>query len=158
MREHEQTFKGISALVKPSGRLFISVPDKEDLAFVVRLKYLLRITHCIPRGLLLNLCWVFAPVLSMAKKIAGKPATSIRANAFFLFNALHPNFMTRHTKEEVISWFKKENYDEVTLAEGMAHLIHVRGTRSQLALGSVPVTGFERVDEGHELLPDSVQI
>jgi SAM-dependent methyltransferase len=158
VRDHEKTFKGLSALVKPSGRLFISVPDKSDLAFVVRLKDFLRITHCLPRGLLLHLCWAFAPVLSLAKKAVRNPMTSIRTNAFFLFNALHPIFMTRHTKEEVIDWFEKEGFAEVTLTEGMPHLIHVRGTRGLLAPDSLPVPCFQRIDEEHELLPDSVQV
>ncbi len=163
VRDHEKTFMGLSDLVKPSGRLFISVPDKSDLASVVRLKDLLRITHCIPRGLLLSLCWAFAPVLSLAKRIVGNPMTSIRTNAFFLFNALHPSFMTRHTKEEVIGWFEKEGFAEVTLTEGMAHLIHVRGTRGLLAPDSLPMPCFQSIDEEHEIptdlgrLQDSVQ-
>ena len=158
VRDHEKTFKELSALVKPSGRLFISVPDKSNLAFVVRLKDFLRVTHCIPRGLLLNLCWAFAPVLSLAKKIAGNPMNSIRTNAFFLFNALHPCFMTRHTKEEVVNWFQKEYFDEVSLVQGMAHLIHVRGTRGILQGDSVPVPSFRRIEEESKLLPDMVEV
>jgi 2-polyprenyl-3-methyl-5-hydroxy-6-metoxy-1,4-benzoquinol methylase len=163
VRNHEETFKGLSALVKPSGRLFISVPDKSDLAFVVRLKDFLRITHYIPRGLLLNLCWAFAPVLSLAKRIVRNPMDSVRTNAFFLFNALHPCFMTRHTKEEVTGWFEKEGFAEVTVIKGMPHLIHIRGTRGLLAPDAMPTPCFQGVDEEHELLsdlervPDSVQ-
>jgi 2-polyprenyl-3-methyl-5-hydroxy-6-metoxy-1,4-benzoquinol methylase len=127
---HEQTFQELSVLVRPSGRLFVSVPDKASLAFVVRLKDLLRITHRIPRELLLYLCWALAPALSLAKKIAGNPATSIRANAFFLFNALHPSFMTRHTSKEVVDWFRKEGFEQITPVDGMPHLVHVRGIKS----------------------------
>jgi SAM-dependent methyltransferase len=158
VHDHEQTFKGLASLLKPSGRLFISVPDKSDLAFVVRLKDFLRITHHIPRGLLLNLSWAFAPLLSLGKKIARNPVTSIRANAFFLFNALHPNFMTRHTKEEVIGWFEKEGFEEVTLVKGMPHLIHVRGTRSRLAPDLVTAPRLEWINEEHALLPDSPEV
>ncbi len=154
VHDHEKTFKGLSELVKPSGRLFISVPDKSDLAFVVRLKDLLRITHCIPRKLLLYLCWAFAPVLSLAKRVVRNPMTSLRTNVFFLFNALHPSFMTRHTKEEVIGWFEKEGFAEVTLLKGMPHLIHVRGTRGLFAPGSLPAPCFQGSDEENESLSD----
>ena len=128
-RNPEQAFGNLASLLKPSGKLFISVPDKADLSFVVKLKDLLRITHRIPRRLLLYLCWTFAPILALAKKITGNPASSIRANAFFLFNALHPSFMTRHSKEEVKNWFHKLNFDEIAQVDGMPRLIHVRGTR-----------------------------
>jgi ubiquinone/menaquinone biosynthesis C-methylase UbiE/uncharacterized protein YbaR (Trm112 family) len=109
----EQAFNKLSKLVKPGGRLFVSTPDKADLAFVVRLKDLLRITHRIPRDLLLYLSWGFAPLLSLAKIISRSPAVSLRANAFFLFNALHPSFMTRHTLKEVESWFEQEGFREI---------------------------------------------
>jgi SAM-dependent methyltransferase/uncharacterized protein YbaR (Trm112 family) len=125
----QQAFGSLAALLKPSGRLFISVPDKADLSFVVKLKDLLRITHLIPRRLLLYLCWAFAPALALIKKITRSPASSVRANAFFLFNALHPSFMTRHSEEEVKDWFHKLNFDEIAKVDGMPRLIHVRGTR-----------------------------
>ena len=128
VRDPEQAFKSLSGLVKPSGRLFISVPDKAILAFVVKLKDSLRITHRIPRGLLLYLSWVLAPLLSLGKRITRNPMTSVKTNAFFLFNSLHPSFMTRHTCEEVVGWFEKSNFHQITPVEGMPHLIHVRGT------------------------------
>ena len=105
------------------------MPDKADLSFVVKIKDLLKITHRIPRKLLLYLCWTFAPVLALGKKITASPASSIRANAFFLFNALHPSFMTRHSKEEVRDWFQKLDFDEIAHVDGMPRLVHVRGTR-----------------------------
>jgi len=132
-RQPQQTFNRLSKLVKPNGRLFISVPDKASLAFVVKLKDLLRITHRIPRGLLLYTSWGFAPLLSLAKMIARNPATSVRSNAFFLFNALHPSFMTRHTLQEVVSWFEGGDFQEITpVTSGMSHLAHVRGTKREL--------------------------
>ncbi len=117
-------------LVKPAGRLFVSTPDKANLAFVVKLKDLLRITHRIPRELLLYISWGLAPLLSLAKRITRNPVTSLRSNAFFLLNALHPSFMTRHTFEEVVNWFERRDFCDITaVTHGMPHLVHVRGTR-----------------------------
>jgi hypothetical protein len=73
----------------------------------------------------------------LAKRISGNPAISLRANAFFLFNALHPSFMTRHTLEEVVDWFERGDFHEITpVTNGMPRLVHVRGTRS--VSGSYP--------------------
>jgi SAM-dependent methyltransferase len=131
VHQPEQAFSRLSTLVKPGGRLFVSVPDKASLAFVVKLKDLLRIAHRMPRELLLYISWGLAPLLSLAKRVSGNPATSLRANAFFLFNALHPSFMTRHTLEEVEGWFERGGFHEITpVTNGMPHLVHVRGTRS----------------------------
>ncbi len=120
----------LAKLVKPTGRLFVSTPDKVNPAFVVKLKDILRITHRIPHELLLYISWGLAPLLSLAKKITRNPMTSIRSNAFFLFNALHPSFMTRHTTDEVKGWFERRDFNEITVINnGMPHLVHVRGTR-----------------------------
>lgn len=130
VRQPEQAFSTLSMLVKPAGRLFVSTPDKTNLAFVVKLKDLLRITHRIPRELLLYISWGLAPLLSLAKRITRNPVTSLRSNAFFLFNALHPSFMTRHTFEEVVNWFERRDFYDITaVTHGMPHLVHVRGTR-----------------------------
>jgi SAM-dependent methyltransferase/uncharacterized protein YbaR (Trm112 family) len=129
VRNPEEAFKKLTDVLKPSGTIMVAVPDKANLAFTVRLKDFLRITHRIPRKLLLYLSWGFAPVLSLAKILTGKPMTSLRASAFFLFNSLHPSFMTRHTREEVAGWFDKHNFDQTTLVEGMDHLIFTRGTK-----------------------------
>ena len=130
VQQPEQAFSTLSKLVKPTGRLFVSTPDKANLAFVVKLKDLLRITHRIPRELLLYISWGLAPLLSLAKRITRNPVTSLRSNAFFLFNALHPSFMTRHTFEEVVNWFERRDFCDITaVTHGMPHLVHVRGTR-----------------------------
>ena len=130
VRQPEQAFNSLSTLVKPDGRLFVSTPDKADLAFVVKLKDLLKITHRIPWGVLFYVSWGIAPLLSLAKRVAGNPKTSVRTNAFFLFNALHPSFMTRHTLEEVMNWFERGDFHDITpVTNGMPHLVHVRGTK-----------------------------
>lgn len=125
----ELTFKTLSRLVKPAGKLFISVPDKADLAFTVRLKDLLRITHRIPKWLLFYLCWGLAPLLWMGRKLSKKPNDSLRTNVFLLVNALHSRF-SRHTWEEVIAWFKEDKFDQITTTvSGMPHSVNVRGTK-----------------------------
>jgi SAM-dependent methyltransferase len=134
----ELAFENLSALLKPSGKMMVAVPDKANLAFTVKFKDFLRITHRIPRKLLLYLSWCLAPALSLAKRITGKPMTSLRSNAFFLFNSLHPSFMTRHTREEVTDWFDREHYHETVHVAGMEHLIFVRGTKPLISLVNSP--------------------
>jgi SAM-dependent methyltransferase len=129
VRNPEAAFEKLSAVLKPAGRIMVAVPDKTSLALTVKLKDLLRITHRLPRKLLLYLSWCLAPGLSLAKIITRKPRTSLRSNAFFLFNSLHPSFMTRHTREEVLGWFDRNNYDQTVPVDGMDHLIFVRGTK-----------------------------
>jgi SAM-dependent methyltransferase len=126
----EEAFEKLTDVLKPSGKIMVAVPDKANLAFTVRLKDFLRITHRISRKLLLYLSWSLAPAWSLAKILTRKPMTSLRANAFFLFNSLHPSFMTRHTPEEVTGWFDKNNFNQTTLVKGMDHLIFTRGTKS----------------------------
>ncbi|MBE3143230.1 MAG: methyltransferase domain-containing protein [Planctomycetes bacterium] len=128
-----QAFENLANLVRPSGRLMVAVPDKADLAFTVKLKDFFGISHRIPRRLLLYVSWCLAPALSLAKRIFKKRKTSLKSNAFFLFNSLHPSFMTRHTREEVIGWFDKNNFSQTTLVSGMEHLIFVRGTKQSMS-------------------------
>ena len=132
VHDPEQAFESLSELTKPLGRLLISVPDKEDLSFTVKLKNCLRISHRLPRPLLLYLSWFLAPALSLAKWVFRNPATSLRSNAFFLFNSLHPSFMTCHTRNEVIGWFDKGRFHQTTLVNGTDHLIFVQGTKRGL--------------------------
>ena len=132
VRDPGQAFESLSDLVRPSGRMLISVPDKENLAFTVKLKDRLKISHRIPRPLLFYLSWFLAPALSLAKRARRNPMTSLRSNAFFLFNSLHPSFMTRHTREEVTGWFDKGRFHHTTLVNGTDHLIFVRGTKKAL--------------------------
>jgi len=129
----EETFKTISRLVKPEGRLFISLPDKADPAFTLRLKEQLRITHRIPKWLLFNICWGLAPVLWLGRKLSRKPADSLRTNVFLLFTAWHSKF-TLHTREEVITWFKEDNFKEIMVVPD-THTVNVRGTKPSLTLG-----------------------
>jgi len=129
VHESEQAFKNLSELVKPSGRLFVSVPPKTDVPFVNKLRDFLKITPKIPRQLLFYFSWCLAPLLSLGKRILKKHWTSLRTNAFFLFNAMQPEFFTRHTDEEVIGWFKKERFCDITYVSGHKHVIPVRGTK-----------------------------
>jgi len=132
VHDPEQAFESLSELTKPSGRLLISVPDKDDLSFTVKLRNCLRISHRLPRPLLFYLSWCLAPALSLAKWVFRNPVTSLRSNAFFLFNSLHPSFMTCHTRNEVIGWFDKGRFHHTTLVNGTDHLIFVRGTKRGL--------------------------
>jgi SAM-dependent methyltransferase len=123
-------FSTIARLVKPGGRLFISMPDKNDPAFTVRLKDLLRFTHRVPKALLVYICWGLAPLLWLGRQYGTKKrsSNSIRTNAFLLFNALHSKF-SRHTREEVISWFKENRFDQIIETQGMLHSVNIRGEK-----------------------------
>ncbi len=134
----ERVFENLAGLVSPSGKMMVAVPDKTDLAFTVKLKNFLRISHRIPLKLLLYLSWCLAPALSLAKRIAGNPVTSLRSNAFFLFNSLHPSFMTSHTSDEVVGWFDNNKFRHITLVDGMEHLIFARGEKISDKQGSMP--------------------
>jgi SAM-dependent methyltransferase len=129
VRNPEEAARKLADIVRPSGRLFISVPDKTDLALVVRLRDFLRVSHRIPRGLLLYLCWCAAPLSWLVTVLTRKPTRSLRTNAFFLFNSLQPSFMTRHDSEEVKGWFQKENFEDIRYRDS-GRTVCVRGTRS----------------------------
>ena len=118
----------LARLVKPNGRMFISVPDKQDPAFTLRIKDLLRITTVIPKGLLVYLCWGMAPALWFGRMLVHRPGNSLRTSAFLLFNAMHSKF-SRHTHDEVLSWFDENEFNELTAIEGL-HTVNIRGIKT----------------------------
>lgn len=124
----EGAFASLARSVKPEGRLFVALPDRSNLAYSVRLRDLLRVSHMLPRRLLLPLSWLLALAMGTIKKLLRKPVTSLRANAFFIFTVLHPFMMTRHTHEEVVGWFKKNGFGDIECSES-GHTVSVRGTR-----------------------------
>lgn len=127
VQETEYAFKNLSKLVKSYGKLFIAVPDKTNLPFTVKLRDFLKVSHKIPRKSLFYLSWCLAPSLSLAKRVLKKRRTSLRTNAFFLFNAMQPEFFTRHTEEEVIGWFRKGNFCDIICINGAQHGIYEHG-------------------------------
>ncbi|MCK4794007.1 MAG: methyltransferase domain-containing protein [Desulfobacteraceae bacterium] len=133
VRNPEQAFRNLSELIKSSGKLFVSVPSRADMSFVNKLKVFLEIADRIPRGLLFYLSWCLAPMLCFAKRVLRKQGTSLRSNAFFIFNALQSEFFTMHTFEEVKSWFVREKFDDIIYIPGHSpghrHAIPVRGTK-----------------------------
>jgi len=109
----DQAFLKLSGLVKPKGKIFVSVPDKANPTFVVKVRQFLKITHKIPKEVLLYVCWGLAPFLFWTKKLLRKEKTTLRENVFFLFNSLHSNLMTQHTRDEVLSWFRRDRLQDV---------------------------------------------
>jgi SAM-dependent methyltransferase len=134
VRDPERAFKMLSNVVKSSGRLFVSVPSKTDMSFVNRLKELFKISHRIPRELLIYLCWCLAPLLYLAKIVIKRQKTSLRSNTFYLFNALQSEFFTLHSLDEVQSWFINENYWDIVYipdqSPGHRHAVPIRGTKN----------------------------
>jgi SAM-dependent methyltransferase len=133
VRNPEEAAKKLAEVVKPSGRLSISVPDKTDLAPVVRLRNFLKVSHRLPRGLLFYLCWCAAPLTWLLGVLWRRPTRSLRTRAFSLFNALQPSFMTRHSGEEVKSWFQNEDFADVKCTESR-HVVCFRGTKIDPAM------------------------
>ena len=133
VRDPERAFKILSDVVKPSGRLFVSVPSKTDMSFVNRLKEFFKISHRVPRESLFYLCWCLAPFLYLAKRVIKRQKTSMRSNAFYLFNALQSEFFTLHSLEDLRSWFVKENYCDIVYIPGQSpghrHAVPIRGTK-----------------------------
>lgn len=133
VRDPEEAFKKLSSVVKPSGRLFVSVPSKTDKSFVKKLKDLLKISHKIPQTLLLYISWCLAPFLYLAKIVVKKQRATLRSNAFYLFNALHSEFFTLHSDEEIKRWFVKEGFQDLAYIPGYSpghkHAVPIRGTK-----------------------------
>jgi len=125
----EAAFKVLARLIRPGGRFFISMPDRADPAFTVRLKNSLRFTHHVPVWLLFYISWGLAPFLWAGRKLSRKSGTSLRTNVFLLFNALHTRF-SRHTNEEIVAWFGRADFNEVIAIPGSLHSINVMGVKS----------------------------
>jgi SAM-dependent methyltransferase len=125
----QAAFRNLAKLTKPSGRLFISVPDKADLAFSVRLRDYLRVTHKVPIRVLFGFSWCVALFLYASKTVARRYKTSLRTNAFFAFTVLHPSILTRHTCEEVINWFTSNEFSDVVCMSD-AHILYARGQKA----------------------------
>jgi len=129
----EQGFKNLSKVLKSSGRLFVSVPSKMDMSFVNRLKAIVKISHRFPLELLFWFSWCFAPLLYLFKIVIKKNRSSIRSNAFFIFNALQSEFFTMHTFEEVKNWFVRNKFYDIIYIPGQSsghrHAIPIVGTK-----------------------------
>jgi SAM-dependent methyltransferase len=124
----EAAFKNLAKLMKPGGRIFISLPDNENVAITLRIKDMLRITPKLPKWLLFYICWGLAPALWLYRMIFKKSKDTIRTNAFLLFNSWHSKF-SRHSKGEVIKWFEGEKLNEITTPDGLSYNVNVRGTK-----------------------------
>jgi SAM-dependent methyltransferase len=129
-----ETFKTLSRLVKPGGKFFISLPDKADPAFSLRVKEKLRFTTRTPKWLLFYLCWALAPVFWFGRRLHKRPTNSLRTNVFLLFNAWHSSF-TLHARQEIVGWFQEDEFDQITSVPDQ-HTVNVRGTK--------PVPAFDQ--------------
>jgi SAM-dependent methyltransferase len=124
----ETAFGILSRLVRPGGRFFVGMPSRNDPGFTLRLKDFLLITTHIPGWFLLNVCRGLAPLLWMGRKLFLRSKDSLRTNVFLLFNPLHTRF-SRHSSEEIVAWFTRTNFDEITDLT-RRHSVNVRGTKN----------------------------
>jgi len=124
----KRAFENLSSLVKSSGKLFVSVLPTGPADFGDKLRDFLKISHKIPKSLLFCLSYILAIPLSLFKKLLDLPQASLRTTAFFLFDHLSPLIRTHHTEKEVISWFEKENFYDITCINNKPRIL-VRGTK-----------------------------
>lgn len=127
VKDVRKAFDTLSALVKPSGRLFVRLPRIDRSCFAVRLRGLLGFSHRISRRILFYLCYCLAIPWTMMKLMLRRKGSSLRSNAFFLFNALSPKFIEYNSEQEVVTWFKENNFSDIQLADDKA--IAIRGTK-----------------------------
>lgn len=108
----EQTFKHLSSLVKPSGKLFVRVFSATNLSLVEKMGEVLWFSHKIPIKLLFYLSYPLAIPLSVLKYLF-KKSHNLRENAFHVFEELAHTY-NQHTEEEVKGWFHNESYSLIT--------------------------------------------
>lgn len=101
-------FENLCDLLKSSGKLLVWVYSKNTPYFVQKLRDFLKISHKIPKRILFYFCYFLALPWSLAKRVRKSSFLSVRTNAFILFDELSPEFVTRHSKEEIIGWFNKK--------------------------------------------------
>ncbi len=104
----EETFKHISSLVKPSGKLYVRVFSATKLSLVEKMGKVFRGSHKLPMPLLFYVSYPLAIPLSLLKFMF-KKSHNLRENAFHVFEELAHSF-NQHTEEEVRGWFLNENY------------------------------------------------
>ena len=127
--ETKRAFYNLCDVLKAPGKLFVRVYSKTDQSFVVKLRDFLRISHKIPRHILFYLCFLLSLPLSLIKRLLNKRAVTLKANALILFNALSPQFINRHTEEEVVSWFKEKKFYDINVVPISEKGVPVRGTK-----------------------------
>ncbi len=108
----DEAFQSLSSLVKPHGKLFVRVFSNSNLTAAERLKKIFWFSHKVPKEALFYLCYLLAIPWSITKYLFDKRHKSLKTNAFHLFDTLaHP--FTRHSEEEVKSWFKREGFSVI---------------------------------------------
>ena len=135
----------LSRVVKPGGRLYVWVYAKRwnPFRFVKDVLDALRVTR-LPEPVLLRLSRVFA-VLSLGllavyraiRSLPGLRPTTVWGKRtvrprerheleLTWFDALSPEHDSRHTEDEVIGWFRREGFEEISALEEPK--VGVRGT------------------------------
>lgn len=128
-KETKHAFDNLCEVLKPSGKLFVRVYSKTDQSLVTRMRDFLKISHIIPRPILFYLCFILALPSSLLKTVLRKRAPSFKSNVVILFNILSPQFINRHTKEEVGGWFKEKGFYDINIVSIPDKGVPIRGTK-----------------------------
>lgn len=132
-------FAQLARAVRPGGRLYVWVYSSRKLSLYKVIRDAMRISHKLPKEFLFYLCYILAPPLKLyhvgkfaIRKVRGRPVTArerreaeIRTIAFELHDDLAPPYQTRHTREEVLGWFRSSGFDDVVVVDEVG----IRGTK-----------------------------
>ena len=136
-----RAFTNLARVVRPGGRLYVWVYSSEKMSLYKYIRDALRVSHRLPPDVLFYLCYALAPPLKMyhagklaLRRIRNLPVTPrerqegrIRTIAFELHDDLSPRFQSRHTREEVLGWFRAAGLEDLVVVGDVG----VRGTRRE---------------------------
>ena len=115
-----QTFKMLDSLLTKRGSIYIYVYPKFKFNPYFIIRDLLWKPYLLPLHILYGLSWVLAiplyGLILLRKLLTGKNGRHKLSSIIFgLFDSLSPEFLHRHTKEEVINWFASCKYKKVKI-------------------------------------------
>lgn len=108
-------FQIIADLVKARGRLYVWVYSSEHLSVYQRIRDFLRVTHRLPRPLLLLVLYLLAMPIAVVKRIRSPMGRAERLStiAFTMFDNLAPRLQTRHRAVELRAWFEEAGFSDL---------------------------------------------
>jgi len=134
-----RAFANLARVVRPGGKMYVWVYSSRKLSLYKVIRDAMRISYRLPEDLLFGLCYMMAPPLKVyhlakfaVRKLRGRPITprerreaQIRTIAFELHDDLAPPFQTRHTPDELVSWFRTAGFRDIEVVDEVG----VRGAK-----------------------------
>ncbi len=129
----ETTFRSLAGLLKPGGRIVVWVYPRESPIVELMMNAQRRVSTRLPLAILDPLCRLLAPVGALKRRLAASRFRPIERLGVALHLAtigvsMHPDpevrvcdtldwyaprYLSRHTPEEVIGWFRRAGLDDV---------------------------------------------